>query len=282
MGSKSGATLLNIFRDLRFRFEDDDVPALAAQLSYYLILSFFPFLIFLVTLVSYTPITNEEALSNLSKILPKAAYSIINDFINQIVASNRGTLISIGMLTTIWASSNGMNAVIRAINKAYDQKETRAFWKVRSISIAATIALAFTIIFSFILLVMGNALGEELFQYLGYPDFFIIIWTIFRLLIPVINMLLVFSIIYCFTPNRRLRLKEVFPGSVFTTAGWFLTSGIFSFYFNKFGNFSSTYGSIAGIFVLMIWLYWISIIVLLGGEINASLVFLKYKHSKNI
>ncbi|NLD46748.1 MAG: YihY/virulence factor BrkB family protein [Clostridiaceae bacterium] len=277
MASKTGTALPNILKDLCFRFKDDDVPALAAQLTYYFILSFFPFLIFLITLISYTPITNEQALNNLSRILPEEAYIIINDVINQAVASDRGTLISLGMFTTIWASSNGMNAVIRGINKAYDQKETRAFWKVRAISIASTFALAITIIFSFILLVLGKVLGEQLFQYLGYPDFFISLWTLIRFLIPVFNMLVVFSIIYCFIPNRRLKLKEVLPGSMFTTVGWFLTSGVFSFYINNLGNFSRTYDSVGGIFVLMIWLYWISIIVLLGGEINASLVFLRYK-----
>jgi membrane protein len=88
-------------------------------------------------------------------------------------------------------------------------------------------------------------------------------------------MLLVFTFVYHFTPSRRFRYREVIPGSIFSTLGWILTSLVFSFYINNFGNFSRTYGSLGGIIALLVWLYWISIIVMLGGELNASLAFMR-------
>lgn len=273
MFTKNGSKILKVLSDVYIRSKDDDVPALAAQLTYYFILSFFPFLIFLITLVSYTPITSERALNDLSKIIPPSAYNIVLDVVNQITLSPRETFLSFGMIAALWTSSNGMNAVIRGINKAYDQKETRPFWKVRGLSIIAIIALALTIIFSFTLLVFGEVIGRELFRFFGFSNLFKGTWTVMRFLIPILFMFTVFTLLYMLTPNRRLTLKEVLPGSVVTTIGWILTSVLFSFYISNFGNYSKTYGSIGGVIALLVWLYWISIIIMLGGELNASLAF---------
>ena len=111
--NKRMSGFITILKDIYFRFKDDDVPALSAQLTYYFILSFFPFLIFLITLVSYTPITNDQVLENFSKVLPLLSHQFISNVLDQIVASDRKTFLSLGMFATIWAASNGMNAVIR-------------------------------------------------------------------------------------------------------------------------------------------------------------------------
>ncbi|TYQ14978.1 UNVERIFIED_CONTAM: membrane protein [Acetivibrio alkalicellulosi] len=272
---KKDTPLFKIIRRIYLKFKDDDVPALAAQLTYYLILSFFPFLIFLITLLSYTPITSERVIRDISTILPATSYGIILDTINQILASRSGTLLSIGMIAAIWTSSNGMNAVIRGINKAYNIDESRPFWVVRGISIIATIALAIGILFSFILLVLGELIGKNLFQFMGFSYLFISVWTIARYIIPILFMLLVFILLYRFTPNNSQHCRDIIPGAVFSTAGWILISILFSFYVKNFNNYSNMYGSIGGVIVLLLWLYWISIIILLGGELNASISLIK-------
>jgi len=132
---KTNLKLIEIIKDIYTRSRDDDVPALAAQLTYYFILALFPFLIFLITLLSYTPITGEEAMNFFARILPPLAFNAVLDVVNEITASPRETFLSFGMIAALWASSNGMKAVIRGINKAYDQKETRPFWMVRLISL---------------------------------------------------------------------------------------------------------------------------------------------------
>lgn len=271
-----------VLKDIYLRFEDDDIPALAAQLTYYLLLSFFPFFIFFITLLSFTPITSDQAINYFHKILPQSSFNILFEVIKQVQRSNKGTFISFGMIATIWAASNGMNAVIKGINKAYDQHETRSFWKVRAVSIIATIALAMTIILSFILLVFGEVIGAKLFDYLGYPHLFIALWNLVRYSVPTIVMVTVFTLLYKFTPNKRLHIKEVFAGSLFSTVGWSVTSILFSIYVNNFSNYSKTYGSIGGIIILLVWLYWISMIILLGGEVNAAIVFFKKRHKISI
>ena len=104
-----------LLTDFYVRFQEHEVPALGAQLTYYLLLAFFPFLIFLLTLLSYTPIASEEALNDLSRILPADAYKVVIEVLRQTLGSSRQTLLSLGALFTIWASSNGINAVIHGL-----------------------------------------------------------------------------------------------------------------------------------------------------------------------
>jgi membrane protein len=255
------------------RFQDDDVSALGAQLTYYLILAFFPFLILLMTIISYTPVTSEDILKGVSPVLSNTTYKIIEDFVKEILASGSRTLLSIGMIGTIWAASNGVMAIVKGLNKAYDEEENRPFWKLSGIAILFTLALGFMILLSFALLVFGKKVGEQLFEH--FPNNFDIIWNFIKYGIPLATMLFVFVFLYVLAPNRRLSVREVIPGAIFSTAGWVIISILFAFYVNRWDTYTRSYGSIGGIIVLLIWLYFSSVIILLGGQINATLSFLR-------
>ncbi len=267
--------LLDIIKELYIRFIKDEVAALSAQLTYYLLLSFFPFLIFIITILSYTPIAHNEVLSNLSNFLPMETYKMVMSIINEILATRSTSLLSIGMIATIWTASHGINAIIRGINKAYNEQESRPFWKTKGMAIFFTIALAFAILFTFVAIVLGKLLGTKLFGFLGISSVFQILWSILRYAIPLTGLVLIFTFLYRYTPNCKVKFKGVLPGAVFSTFGWIIISIGFSYYVNNFNNFTKAYGSIGGIFVLLIWLYISSIIILLGGEINATLYFKK-------
>lgn len=267
---------VQVIRHLYHRFQEDEVTALGAQLTFYLVLAFFPFLIFLITLVSYLPITNDLPLHQLAALLPGEAYLQVRSIIAETVQARSQTLLSLGMIITLWAASNGVNAIIRGINKAYFEKETRPFWKVRGLSIVFTLALALVILFAFIMLVFGRIFGQSLFDWLGINQFFAPVWQVLRYLIPLSTMLLVFLLIYRLSPNRSLRFREVLPGALLASAGWVATSQAFAWYVDHFTNYARIYGSLGGIVVLLIWLYLSSIIILLGGELNAVLS----RHSK--
>ncbi len=243
------------------RFREDDVPSLGAQLTYYLILAFFPFLIFLVNLVGFAHVSADELIGDFIRVLPSDSGETVRSSINEVTINRSGAVLSIGMLATIWAASNGLN-------KAYDEEETRPFWIVRGISVIATLVLAIVILISMLTLVFGRIFGEYLFEWLDYPAAFPWIWSVLKIAIPLVALFGVFMLMYRITPN-------VLPGAMFTTFGWVVSSLLFSFYVNQFGNYAKTYGSLGGIIVLLIWLYWSSIIVLLGGEINATYAFNK-------
>lgn len=273
MDKAKTARLAGFFKQLYKKIRDDDVQAISAQLTYYLILSFFPFLIFIMTLVGYADISMEERVSSLGDIVPAEAVSIVEEILKEVSQGRSQTLLSFGMLATLWAASRGINAIMKGLNKAYDINENRPFWKVRGISFLATLVLGIVILLSILLLVFGGWVGDQLFIILSYPSGFREVWELLQYAVPLLVMTAVFTLLYLIAPNRRMTLKEALPGAIFATVGWITTSVMFSTYVSRFGDFTRTYGSLGGMMVLLIWLYISSIIILIGGEINATLVY---------
>lgn len=272
---------MDFIRQLVCRFRDDEVPALGAQLTYYLILAFFPFLIFLVSIVGIMQLSGEEVIRDIILVLPEQSSGLIHTILAEVTESKSQSLLSIGMVATIWSASNGINAVIKGLNKAYDEEETRPFWKVRGISVLSTIILAVVILLSALMVVFGKFIGERLFELFGYPAGFETIWSVVKYAIPLVAMLGVFMLLYRFAPNRKLNFRDVWPGALLTALGWIVTSLLFSLYVNAFGSYSKTYGSLGGAIVLLIWLYISSIIIIVGGEVNATLSFFREGKAKD-
>jgi len=260
-------------QNLYCRYHDDEVPAMGAQLTYYLILAVFPFLMFLVALVGITSLTPEQILQELGRLVPASSNDTILGVLEEIQLGSSQALLSFGMVATLWSASKGVDAVIKALNKAYDEEESRSFIIVKGLSVLFTLALACSILLAFFLLIFGHWIGEQLFLLFMLPDYFDEVWAIAQYAVSLSVLILVFTLLYKYIPNRRLTFKEVLPGAIFSTIGWLLASMLFSFYVNNFGNYSKTYGSIGGIIVLLIWLYLSSVIIILGGEINAALHF---------
>jgi membrane protein len=268
--------MVKVIKDVKaliFRFKDDEVMALSSQLAYSLILSFFPFLIFLMTLVGYSSIKSTNVLASLSTILPRNAYELTEKTIVEIVDTRQGNLLSFSLIVTIWSASAGFSAVIRGLNKAYDEEEKRGYIKLQFLSILCTIVLVFIILFSFLLLVLGEVLGNYIACCYKFSGLYRSLLDISRYVIMVVAMIFGFAALYHYTPARRLTWKEVLPGALFTTAGWIITSFGFSYYVNNFNNYSRVYGSIGAVIVLMTWLFISSIIIIMGGELNATLAF---------
>ncbi|RQD73652.1 MAG: YihY/virulence factor BrkB family protein [Candidatus Syntrophonatronum acetioxidans] len=265
------------FLHLVGRVRENETTALAAQLSYFLILSVFPFLIFLLTLITYTPLTQQHILQQLALLLPDTAYNLVRQIVWEVFDASNATLLSVGFLATFWSASRSTFAVIRGINKAYGAKETRSFIKLNIIGIIITLALAVIIIFTLSLLVFGRTLGIMAFETLGLEETFYYIWPILRYLIPLLIIFAVFSFLYAYSPNVPLRFKNVYVGAIFATLGWVLASQVFAFYVNNFAEFTRTYGSLGGIIIFLLWLYISSIVILMGGEINATLAHVKTK-----
>ena len=260
-----------VISELYDRLQKDEVTALGAQLTYYLILSFFPFLIFLLTLMTFTPVAATELLALLFAVLPESSYELVADIVEETVRATNRTLLSVGMLAAIWTSSSGMNAVIRGINKAYRAEETRPFWLVRGLSIVYTLIFGMLVIVTFALVIFGQVIGRYLFTLLLIPEYFKPVWDVGRVLIPIGMMIMALSLLYKQAPSYRVRFAHTLPGAIVATGGWLAASLLFSYYVNQFANFSRTYGSIGGVIVLLIWLYIGSITIIVGGQVNAVL-----------
>lgn len=260
-----------IAKKLIKKVKEDDVVALASQLAYNLILAFFPFLMFLMTLVGLSSLSSNDVLISLKNVLPLSAYQLIKSTVIEVVDTQQKGLLWLSILLALWTSSSAFSGVIKGLNKAYEVKETRSYFKVTYISILCTLAFALMIIITLFLMVFGDLIGKFLITKFPFDKAIKFTWDMFRFIILISMMILIFASLYYFTPNRRLIWSEVLPGAVISTIGWLTTSYGFSFYVNNFGNYSRFYGSLGAIFVLMTWLFLTSLLLILGGEINAVL-----------
>lgn len=269
-----------VFLDqLAFRVQEDGVMATGTQLAFFLILSLFPFIIVLLNILSHTSLARADVLNEMIYYLPYETQKIIGSFAAEIVATSSQGLLSLAAVLGLWSASSGLKHVIKAINRAYDYEETRSFIRLKIMSLLFTIALLVLVTLVFLTLVFGELLGEKLFSLLGMAYVFKTLWSYMRIVIPILYMILIFALLYKFSPctNKinEIKLSSTLPGAVFSTLGWMIISVFFSYYVNNFGRFAITYGSIVGVILLLIWLYISSIIIVLGGEINATLEFFK-------
>lgn len=261
-------------KELFRRINEDEVLAVSSQLAYSFLFAFFPFMIFLISLLSFTNLDSAELLAGLQHLLPRSVYDLIYKTIKEVMGMRSGGLVSFGLIMALFSAANGFQAVIRGLNKAYDVKEHRGFIKLQLIAITSTLGLVFIIIAAFVLMVFGKVNGDILLLHFGVEIYFIRLWNALRYVIIFFIMMLVLSVLYNLIPSRRLSWKGVMPGTLFATIGFVLCSEGFAYYINNFNSYAMIYGSIGAVIIFMTWLFFVSVILLVGGEINASL-FLK-------
>ncbi len=274
------STFFYYINQLVFRFKDDAISGTSAQITYYLILSFFPFLLFVINILSFTSLSEDVLFANFSTFLPRETGDLLKKIVVQTVLAKSTLLLITGMIATLWSSSKGIAAIVRGINKAYGIKENRGFIKRRAISIISAVVLSLLIIIALFTLVFGEVIAKYIFDLVGAQSIFPFIWSALRYAAPILIMFLSLSLLYKFLPNRKLTFKDIRLGSLFATVAWIVVSLLFSFYVNNFARYNKIYGSIGGIMALLIWLFISTLIILIGGELNA--IYIYKKNGKSI
>lgn len=250
---------------------EDDLFSIAAQLAYYFLFALFPLLLFLVTLIGFLPIENlfGEIAGFLQEILPQEALTLVQSNIEAITQDQRGGLLSVGLLATLWAASRAVANISAALNQAYDVKETRPWWKVQGIALLLTVSLSLFVIVAVVLMIFGGQIGEWVVNFIGLGFLFEITWNIIRLFLAALIMMGVMGLLYYFAPDVEQKWRWVTPGSVFAVIGWIGASLAFAFYVNNFGSYNKTYGTIGAVIILLTWMYITALMILIGGEINS-------------
>ncbi|ALS80331.1 YihY/virulence factor BrkB family protein [Planococcus kocurii] len=262
-------TTSGFLKELLQRIKDVDVPGLGAQLAFFFLLSIFPLLIFLVTLLPYLSLSEEQIFSYMQEVVPGEVYVLIESTLQEILTSQNTGLLSFGILATIWSASLGMDSLIKSLNTSYKVTENRPLLIARGMSILMTILLIFILIIALALPVFGEQLGLLIFSFLGLEEGFLALWSSIRFTIPTIITFVACAIIYWLAPNVKMNILSVLGGAAFAAIGWLVISYLFSIYISNFGNFSATYGSIGGVIILMLWLYISAMVLIIGGQINA-------------
>lgn len=251
---------------------DDDCASIAAQLAYYFALALFPALLFIVALASYLPFEVVNNVVNaLAPIAPPEVLAIIQKQLESIVAGEETGLLTIGILGAIWSSSGAMTSIVSALNHAYDVPETRPWWKVRLISIALTIALVVFVLLAFTLVVAGPNAGRWLTSWFGLSDVFDTVWVYLRWPLIFAFATTGIAIVFYYAPDADQEFAWITPGSILTTVLWVLFSLAFRVYVTQVGDYTATYGALAGAAILLLWLYMSGLALLIGGELNSEI-----------
>jgi len=256
-------------KSLLGELKKDRATGLAAQQAYYYMLALFPLLILMIAIVPYLNIDPQKAINVVNTLLPSQSAELLRDNVVKLVSERNGGLLTFGIIGTLWSASSGMNAFIKAMNIAFDVKETRSFIKARLVSIMLTFGLILAFVVALLLPVFGKVILDTVESIVQIPEPFDIVFNIVRWVVAIIVMAAVLAGLYRVAPNKHYPFKHVIPGAIFATVVWQLISLGFSFYVSNFGNYSATYGSIGGVIVLMLWLFLTGLALVLGGEINA-------------
>lgn len=222
------------------------------------------------TLIGFLPIDEQSLLDMVATVAPGETMDLINDNISVLLNHQNGGLLSFSILATLWSASNGVNAMIKAMNRAYNVEENRSFLVSRLIALVMTIAMIGVIVIAILLPVLGKAIGIYIFSLFGLSSDFVHAWNLLRWVMTSVVFFIVFLAFYRLAPNTKVHLREVAGGALFATVCWQLASLAFSYYVSTIGNYTATYGSLGAVIVLMIWFYISGIIMIIGGMINAT------------
>lgn len=272
--------IIRFLKQLFERFVQAEVLGLSAQLAYFFLLSLFPFLMFIVTLIGYLPFDDRMVITVLAEYLPEDVVFMIDENLKEIMNNRSGGLLSISIIGTLWSASNGFNAITRSFNKAYGVKPARNFLLNRIIAIGLMFSMIAAIIIALLFPVFGRLIGEYVLVNVPLPETIVDMWDVLRWVSSSVMFFVVFFVLYKLAPNKKMKENHVLYGTIFATVGWQLTSYGFSYYVETLGNYSLTYGSLGTVIVLMIWFYLSGIIITTGGVINAH--FSERRQEKNL
>lgn len=265
---------LDAFKRVGRKVLEDDCFGLAAQLAYFVLLSLFPLLMFLVAMVGFVVEDPESALQTLTEsmrgLLPADAVSLLVDYIDRTLRGAGPGLLFFGIIAALWSGSAASYALIKAANRAYELTETRPIWKVWGVSILMVFWFAL-LIGALSLVIFSPETGGYLQRLTGLPDHFVNLWSIVRWVVAFVVVTFVHDVFYYVAPNADLPFKWVTPGGLTATALILLSSAALSFYVANLGRYDQLYGQLGAVIVLMLWLYVGSFMVIVGVEMNAVL-----------
>jgi len=255
------------------RIDLDNVTGLSAQVSYYFSLALFPFLIVLGAVVGILPFTHswEAILAWITHYLPTDVQHVVFDTVAGLT-KNRKKFLSLGLLGSIWAASGGITTLMSALNTVYGVAETRSYWKRLILSILLLFVLALLLVSTFGLLSVGHRFFDRTVPASAPEDHTLLVAAhITRWSLSIVVSTLCISFLDYVLPNTKRPWHWMTHGTAMVVLTWILTTLAFNYYILHFASYQKTYGILAGFFVLMVWIYIMSLIGLVGAEIDSEL-----------
>ena len=253
------------------QFMADDCMGLSQQVAYSALLAFFPAVAFLLGFLGTVHLYDRVQIF-LATVAPHGVIHFIEGLQKDSKGSASVVAFVAGFFGAVWAASGAMGTIVKAVNRAYEQVETRPFWKVRLISILLTALTALTLAAMLVFVIFGGPLGSAIARKAHLGGAWDVFWAFLRWPITFAAILVFFAIVYYLAPNVEVRnWKWITPGSALAAVMWLALSGLFALYVTFAGSYSKTYGSLAAGVILLLWLNYSAWALLFGAELNAEL-----------
>jgi membrane protein len=255
--------------------QSDDTFGQSAQLSYYFLFAVFPLLLMLTTAFGLLAKVGSEAYENLvsyaREVLPYNAFELVITTMKEISSGAGGAKLSFGLLASLWAASSGMSALMDGLDRAYEVKATRPWWKARIFAIGMTLLLSVFVITAILLMLYGSRIADLLSGYFGLESAFIVAWKILQWPVALAFLFLAVALLYRYAPDgQEGSWRRDLPGAVTGVTLWLLVSLVFRVYLQYFNSYSRTYGSLGAVIVLLLWFYLSGAAILIGAEVNSE------------
>jgi len=255
-------------------FQVDNLKDWAAALTYYSVLSIFPALLVLISLLDLAgPSTIQKLLDNLGQVAPGSVNQILEGAIRNLrqTRGSAGVLALAGLAVALWSASNYIAAFMRASNAIYDVPEGRPVWKTLPIRIAVTVVVMVLLAVSAVAVVATGGLADRVGRLLGLGSAVVTAWDLVKWPVLLLLVSFMFALLYWASPNAKQGFRWVTPGGILAVVVWVIASVAFAIYVANFGSYNKTYGSLASVIIFLVWLWLSNTAILLGAELNAEL-----------
>ena len=257
-------------------FQEDELTDRAAALTYYAILSIFPALIALVSIVGlvFDPAKITQALTDtVSSVGPSSAVETFKGPIESITSSSgkAGIMLIVGIVAALWTASGYVGAFMRAANVIYEVEEGRSIFKLRPLQMLVTLVLVLLLALVLVALVLTGPIAEAVGSAVGLGSAAITAWDIAKWPVLLAVVVVMIALLYYASPNARLGgVKSILPGAALAVVVWLVASAAFAFYVANFGSYDKTYGTLGGVVIFLVWVWLTNVAILLGAELNAE------------
>ena len=272
---KGKLTIKKFAKEMFYRVMYDEISLLSANLSYYFILSLFPMLIVALALTPYFKIDQQFLLEKIQSYAPGDLGDYLFDMISEVLNNKNNTIITVGIVFTLWSASSGIYGIIIAFNNAFRVRDGRIWIVTKLISVILTALFLIGMFVALVLIVFGKQLTYILFHKFNLDEGYYNLWSVLNSSLPVLFIFLIFVFLYTMGPNLKLKAISIIPGAVFATISWIIVSKLFGYYIDHFSSYIKTYGAIGAFMAFILWLYITGYILIIGAEINA--IFHNYK-----
>jgi membrane protein len=247
---------------------------ISGYIAFTAILALFPFIIFLVSLAGFfgDTRTGEDFITSISLFAPPDVVNTLQPAIRQVIANRSGSLLTVGLILALYSAGSGVSALRLALNLAYGVEETRSYWLRKAEDFGIVLVTSIIAMMTSVAIILGPFLWRVIawFTFVDAKDQSL--WHLGRYAVSLLIMAAAVIALHRVLPNTKLSFRQILPGALTTTVAWIIAASLLTLYFGQFANYASTYGSLGGVIITLMFFYVSGIIFIFGGELNAALL----------